>query len=541
MSHPEDHGFNNSTIETKQQQHHQNSLQQRKLTPYNIDYIVKDLGNDKRKEIDVIVGEKQETHVPGLCSEEKYYTWPNQTKNFSSTISNSNAQEINSNYLPFEAKNTEAQTDVTLKYGTDCNSRIVKIESNDVQNLEYKDIPWKCDEQKTIISKEPVDGPNPNVGQMSYQLHIIDAEPPRQKIILPPKKNFLLEQLKPQKIISEVVPDNDDKKVVILEDITIRSILGLNNSDETREEVSATDKHLKLKRPKCDKTVPVMPFKIAPVASINIPVPQKSKQFQNMINSVYTSADKCAEVKHARTPVQKTSNALQTHITPQLPTPSPNYPESSNCHTNQLPNNSNTTNVPIAKLVNHRQQPHNGTSQVNNNKLVNNAHSMDLNKKIVGGCKAMGGRPKKSRSHKAVSTRPDGSNFTVLNIPNLRFQTAQAPRRVKISRIESAMRRRRKRKLARQANRLKKIARTTPPTTDAAVDSSVVTFEWGIPVVGYNSDTSSSCNSSDYDSDTCLVDLEIRSGPVEKPTPEKIGFLNGFGLATPSQSNCKLL
>lgn len=243
---------------------------------------------------------------------------------------------------------------------------------------------------------------------------------------------------------------------------------------------------------------------------------------------VYRYPDVCAEVKHARTPLNTVNQ--ETH-SPQLPIPSPNYPVQAEA---QLPNtivptiNNNYITTPHATsqcdlkenatLSAECCQPHSNndksdlkqTDHLELGETKRNNTAAHLNRANLPVTKTEKSRPPE---------QPENS-FTVLNIPNLSFQAPLPSKKPKLSKIDLATL---KRKMRRK-KRLKSAAK--------------VKVEGG-----RCTDTSGSSYSSTESEGECPnADLWIRAGPPSKPDlkPEKVEFLKLFGLTTHTEKNCKL-
>lgn len=256
--------------------------------------------------------------------------------------------------------------------------------------------------------------------------------------------------------------------------------------------------------------------------------------------NVYRYPDVCAEVKHARTPLNTVNQ--ETH-SPQLPMPSPNYPVQAEA---QLPNN--TVVVPTINN-NYITTPH-ATSQcdlkenttssteccqphsnrINNSKsdLKQTDHLSNLeldetkrNNTVIANLNQVN-HPVVTTEYSAKKstqqTINENNSFTVLNIPNLSFQTPQPSKKPKLSKIDLAT-------LKRKMRRKKRLKREK----SATATSDNVT------------DTSSYYSSSENEGERSFRDLWIRTGPPSKPDlkPEKVEFLKIFGLTTHTEKNCK--
>lgn len=239
------------------------------------------------------------------------------------------------------------------------------------------------------------------------------------------------------------------------------------------------------------------------------------KKTSDFFDNAYS--DSSADVKHASTPMDRT-----IHHSPQLPVPSPNLPidKPKDCHKSASLVTSQQTLPPISNIDN------TPTSQtINNGRLSKDAINQEgAAKKYLGGklqqilkvpkCETKDKWETKEEIPQmaAASVRDDnmsetGSSFTVLNIPNLTFQPPPVKRQ-KLSKIDVATFRRRLRR-----------GRRKPDIDD-----------------------STSSASSDDEAEQ-QVDLWIRSGPPCKLDlkPEKVRFLEIFGLTTYSKRNCELV
>lgn len=309
-------------------------------------------------------------------------------------------------------------------------------------------------------------------------------------------------------------------------------------------------------------------------------------------NSDYVSdfkfRDSSSEVKHARTPI---NNVPPTH-SPQLPIPSPNYPVQTQLTTETISSASliraatTTTTTTSAehfqqqiKLVdanipnthvptinnNYISAPHQDTSQkqietegkllkeASNHQIINananvnvfNDNCNSSNQKTAfhydeikvqqayrNNCAV-----KVHSNNGFTNSNKENSHFTVLNVPNLNFQSPPT-KKPKLSKIDLAIVRRKRRRQNRQ--RVVKINHRTATLENKT--TSKYSYDFGVKVYGYSdSSSSNSYSSSECDSDS-EVDLWIKSGPPCKLDlkPEKLQFLNGFDLTTHDKRNCKL-
>lgn len=243
-------------------------------------------------------------------------------------------------------------------------------------------------------------------------------------------------------------------------------------------------------------------------------------------DSVYS--DMSSEVKHASTPVNNVSQ--QTH-SPQLPVPSPNLPIEPK---QVLPN----TFVPTINN-NYISAPH-STSQNELRKTdCFETHSTELTEKSSNSAKPLTLKPinKLCNSTEIVveNQKSNETSFTVLNIPNLNFQ-APPVKRQKLSKIDVAT-------IRRKMRRQKRLIKPKEPKI-INDNNTKVTVDFGVSVFGYSDNSSSSSlSSSDCESEGPDVDLWIKSGPPCKLDirPEKVRFLEIFGLTTHTKKNCKNL
>lgn len=344
--------------------------------------------------------------------------------------------------------------------------------------------------------------------------------------------------------------------------------------------------------------------------------------------NTYKYSDLSSEVKHARTPLDITSDQ-QTH-SPQLPPiPSPNYPVQTqlsitdvttavtnnnnnpttiHTHLNQsthaarLPNN---TYVPTIVNNNYIKKASNATSQTDVSRIdyvprsIIDSHSSEecqkgdeylianshktvyvskeeaecssgipdikmlntndelINYDITNGYKEVTFESSKTE-HKSLldsvgfcdklnvvdeevqdEMKPNNKDglttvFTVLNVPNVSFQPPI--KRQKLSKIDLAMM---KRKMRRR-NKLKQPYANKDE--ERLSHKRPYAVDYGVQVYGYSdSSESSTYTSSDCDSDSLEIDVRIMSGPPLKldVSPEKMEFLNMFGLTSHKRRNCK--
>lgn len=241
---------------------------------------------------------------------------------------------------------------------------------------------------------------------------------------------------------------------------------------------------------------------------------------------VYRYPDVCAEVKHAHTPLNAVNQ--ETH-SPQLPIPSPNYPVQAEA---QLPNitlvptiNNNYITAPHATSQCDLKentisssteccQPHSNKLNHNKSDLKQTDHLpnlLELSQTKQNNLNTVNLPNEKSNHEQQQSWHTnENSTFTVLNIPNLSFQTPN--KKPKLSKIDLAT-------LKRKMRRKKRLKLEKTDTS-----------------------SSSYCSSSESDGEN-FGDLWITSGPPCKPDlkPEKVEFLKLFGLTTHTEKNCKYM
>lgn len=268
------------------------------------------------------------------------------------------------------------------------------------------------------------------------------------------------------------------------------------------------------------KSIPEVQQNLVPVSSNQT---QHSIQNQNFEDGtpkeggVYRYQEVCADVKHARTPLNTVNQ--ETH-SPQLPVPSPNYPVQAEA---QLPNtivptiNNNYITTPHATSQcdlkeNTCCQTHSNESDL---KQTDHLSNLDLTQNNLNkvNLPETNTNTKSNQEQPQLCNNNENSTFTVLNIPNLSFQTPS--KKPKLSKIDLATL---KRKLRRK-KRLK-LDRSNK-TTDTS--------------------SSSYCSSSESECENNLRDLWIKTGPPSKPDlkPEKLEFLKLFRLTTHMEKNCK--
>lgn len=308
----------------------------------------------------------------------------------------------------------------------------------------------------------------------------------------------------------------------------------------------------------------------------NIVAEKEQAGNNNYYGSVCRYPDVTSEVKHARTPLNTINQ--ETH-SPQLPIPSPNYPVQTQLPIEtaanaQLPNtivptlNNNYITAPHSASQSESKEnapsadcllPHSNKLKNNvNNELksdlkqkghlsnldVSECKNNHLNsnlKRVNQQCNVLKIQCEISNESKALKKSTETENsFTVLNIPNLSFQTPPA-KRPKLSKIDLATI---KRKMRRKKRLLRSINGTKENSERAkSQERKNKTLDCGVQVYGYSDSSNSSIySSSEYESDLSEVDLWIRSGPPSKLDlgHEKVEFLKLFGLTTHNEKNCKL-
>lgn len=304
-----------------------------------------------------------------------------------------------------------------------------------------------------------------------------------------------------------------------------------------------------------NQSTPEVQQNLVPEASSQIRVAQHSTQNRNLedqnrivapkeggvCNNVYRYSDVCAEVKHARTPLNTVNQ--ETH-SPQLPIPSPNYPVQAEA---QLPNtvvptiNNNYITTPHAASqcdLKENSTPSTECCQPHSNRLNNKSDlkQMDhLSNLELGESKRSNTVTYLNKvNHPVIKTecsakKPSNkaqeqeNSFTVLNIPSLSFQAPLPSKKPKLSKIDLAT-------LKRKMRRKKKLK-----TEKSAIKSKVES--------GNFADTSGSSyySSTESEGESTNRDLWIKAGPPSKPDmkPEKVEFLKLFGLTTHTEKNCK--
>lgn len=296
----------------------------------------------------------------------------------------------------------------------------------------------------------------------------------------------------------------------------------------------------------------------------------------NYYGSVCQYPDVTSEVKHARTPLNTINQ--ETH-SPQLPVPSPNYPVQTQLPIEtaanaQLPNtivptlNNNYITAPHSASQSELKEntPSADCLLPHSNKLKNNVNielksdlkqkgrlsNLDVSecknnhlnshlKRVNQQCNVLNIQCETSNgSHMFKKSTETENSFTVLNIPNLSFQTPPT-KRPKLSKIDLAT-------IKRKMRRKKRLLQTINETKENRVrarshEPNHKTLDCGVQVYGYSDSSNSSIySSSEYESDLSEVDLSIRSGPPPKPDfrHEKMEFLKLFGLTTHNEKNSKL-
>lgn len=278
--------------------------------------------------------------------------------------------------------------------------------------------------------------------------------------------------------------------------------------------------------------------------SVQIPQSQKIKSeidVPSLVDTAYSA-------KHASTPINNNFNQ-QTH-SPQLPVPSPSLPiEPKDCHKNHvLPN----TVVPTINnnYIHNTSQEMKATDSSQQAKIdsLTMQHSVGSNDQS----KPPVSLPTKSSKVK-VSYRKmfekkldkrDLPSFTVLNIPNLslgtNLQTPSPPtKRKKISKIDLATHRRQIRREKRHSCLQKQLKERKNNINNQTKNK--ITIDFGVTVYGYSDDSSTTSSLSSSEESEPEINLWIKSGPPCKPDykPEKLEFLQIFGLTTHMGKNCK--
>lgn len=309
---------------------------------------------------------------------------------------------------------------------------------------------------------------------------------------------------------------------------------------------------------------------------INVIEKEKAGNNNNYYGSLCQYPDVTSEVKHARTPLNTINQ--ETH-SPQLPIPSPNYPVQTQLPIEtaanaQLPNtivptlNNNYITAPHSASQSELKEntPSADCLLPHSNKLKNNVNielksdlkqkghlsNLDISecknnhlnsnlKSVIQQCNVLKIQCETSNDSQMFKKSTETENsFTVLNIPNLGFQTPPS-KRPKLSKIDLATI---KRKMRRKKRLLQGINETKENRECAkSHEPKRKTFEYGVQVYGYSDSSNSSIySSSEYESDLSEVDMCIRSGPPPKPDfrHEKMEFLKLFELTTHNEKNCKL-
>lgn len=265
--------------------------------------------------------------------------------------------------------------------------------------------------------------------------------------------------------------------------------------------------------------------------NVSVPVPSNNQTQQHSMqnqNFQDVTPREGGGVKHARTPLNTVNQ--ETH-SPQLPIPSPNYPVQAEA---QLPNtivvptiNNNYITTPHAtsqcddtmENTNNStsteccQQPHSNNHSKSDLKQTDHLTNLELgeNKTVKVNLPVV--------KTEYSAREPENSSFTVLNIPNLSFQTPLPSKKPKLlSKIDVATLKRKMRRKKRL-----KIEKSATKTSGNVTDSSGSSYY------------------SSSESENEIRDLWIRTGPPSKPDlkPEKVEFLKIFELTTHTEKNCK--
>lgn len=142
-----------------------------------------------------------------------------------------------------------------------------------------------------------------------------------------------------------------------------------------------------------------------------------------------------------------------------------------------------------------------------------------------------------------VPTTKTNNGFTVLNVPNVTFQPP--PKKPKLSKIDVATMRKKLRREKRMKPRNSENKQPNKENISKNGDCSKkydTTTDFGVKVCGYSDSSNSSVYStSDCESEYSDIDISITSGPPLKldNKPEKLSFLQVFGLTTHSEKNSK--
>lgn len=362
---------------------------------------------------------------------------------------------------------------------------------------------------------------------------------------------------------------NECRKEEPVKEATVSSSPGVNRNCSSKIDCEKKN----CVTPKSNKTVSVCPKKCDTVLNQNTHEHNLNESLYN--SNVYKYHDLYSEVKHARTPV---NNVPPTH-SPQLPIPSPNYP---------VQTQSVTETTPTAESNNHQKThadvhiPNTNVPTINNNYIsapqptsqsellknktyssietVRNEHPNNESRNILNSsensiglaeetakvdkpnatCEAAATKNLRDASESpkisepAAMTVKENSQYTVLNVPNLNFHVLPTKKQ-KLSKIDMAIL---KRKLRRQK---RNTCYKNKPIAAAVKLGPKYATDFGVTVFGYSDSSSSSMySSSEYESDS-EVDLWIKSGPPCKPDlkPEKLKFLQIFGLTTHNEKDCK--
>lgn len=300
-----------------------------------------------------------------------------------------------------------------------------------------------------------------------------------------------------------------------------------------------------------DQSTPKVQQSLVPVSSNQIRNAQHSIHNQNVDDEqkqksapkeggVYRYPDICAEVKHARTPLNTVNQ--ETH-SPQLPIPSPNYPVQAEA---QLPNtvvptiNNNYITTPHATSqcdLKENTTPNTECCQPHSNRLNNNKSDLKqtdhLSNVDLGESKRNNtitnlnkvNLPVVKTECSAKKVQDVESSFTVLNIPSLTFQTPLPSKKPKLSKIDLATLKRKMRRKKRL--KTEKLATKIKNETGSFTDTSDTSY----------------CSSTDSESESSIGNLWIKTGPPSKPDmkPEKVEFFKLFGLTTHSEKNGECL
>lgn len=309
-------------------------------------------------------------------------------------------------------------------------------------------------------------------------------------------------------------------------------------------------------------------------------VPEKSLCCTNSYVGDYKYNDLSTGVKHARTPI---NNVPPTH-SPQLPIPSPNYPVQTQLTTDNIIPGASTIitlttattttssdktdvkNIPNTYVPtinnNYISAPHHTSQKDNNmqntttttittvNATINSEHlkasnnhvliNSENNQKNYLYCfKSTTNNSNINNSNILTNSNKENSQFTVLNVPSLNFQSPPIMKKPKLSKIDLDIVKRKKRRQTRQ--HIVKVNNSKLIADKINANTQKYSYDFGVKVYGYSdSSSSNSYSSSECESDN-EIDLWIKSGPPCKldVKPEKIEFLNSFDLTTHDKRNCK--